>query len=123
VLFEEILFVVGPQARGRSVWRPESTQANMASSLTGADLSSQPFTGSYRIGPEQTPVRVVIFSDYQCPFCGILGKQARELVEERSDVSLLARHYPLCTDSNKHTQKKMHPNVCEAARAAEAAPV
>ena len=64
-------------------------------------------------GSATAPVTVVVFSDFQCPFC----KQAAEILREESlirngvDVRLVFRHMPL----------PMHPWAQQAAQAAACA--
>ncbi|MHC4908792.1 MAG: DsbA family protein [Planctomycetota bacterium] len=80
------------------------------------------FTGRYRQGPETAAIRIVIFSDYQCPDCKRIENQAREVLAGRSDVSFSAKHFPMCNACNpKMGRSNPHPNACWAARAAEAA--
>jgi len=81
----------------------------------------EPFTGRYRVGPAQAPIRIVIISDYQCPDCRKVEAELRELVTGRSDVSVSAKHFPFCTACNPHITNNQHPNACWAARAAETA--
>lgn len=82
------------------------------------------FTGRYRRGPERAPLRLVVFSDYQCPDCARIEGEAWALLAERSDLSLSVKHFPLCKDCNRRARElgqSPHPNACWAARAAEAA--
>ena len=79
------------------------------------------FTGRYLLGPEAAPIRIVIISDYQCPDCRKIEFQLKGILSQREDVSLSAKHFPFCTDCNRHSTRNMHPNACWAARAAEAA--
>ncbi len=81
------------------------------------------FTGRYRLGPEVAPVRIVVFSDYQCPECKGMEMQALEVIAAHPEVSLSAKHFPFCTDCNRYmpANNNKHPNACRAARAAEAA--
>ncbi len=79
------------------------------------------FTGRWRQGPEAAPIRVVIISDYQCPECREAEAEARKLLEERDDVSLSAKHFPMCTDCNRYASRTLHANACWAARVAETA--
>jgi len=63
-------------------------------------------------GPKVAPVTVVLFSDFQCPFCGRVEptiKQIREAYGEK--VRIAWKHMPL----------SFHPNALSAAKAAEAA--
>ncbi len=79
------------------------------------------FTGRYRLGPEQAAVRIVAITDYQCKDCGRLEKDLMAAVEQHESVSLSIKHFPMCSDCNVHFPRRMHPNACWAARAAEAA--
>ncbi|MCP4589746.1 MAG: thioredoxin domain-containing protein [bacterium] len=72
---------------------------------------------------EELLCRMVVFSDFQCPFCRTFAK----LLEKRLQplfygrLRVVWKHYPLAKDCNKHVQNNVHPHACEAARAAEAA--
>jgi protein-disulfide isomerase len=63
---------------------------------------------SHRLGPADAPVTVVVFSDYECPFC----VQTAPMLEAAQDhfgdrVALVHKHYPLT----------FHPGALPAARA------
>jgi protein-disulfide isomerase len=93
------------------------------STSEGRPLHSPPggFTGRWRIGPEDAPIRVVIFSDYQCPDCQDIERQVMQIFQSRNDMSLSHKHYPMSTDCNVHMGRaNMHQNACWAARAVEA---
>ena len=48
------------------------------------------------VGPKKAPVTVVVFSDYQCPFCGRLDPQLSELVGRMGGrVKLVHKQFPL----------------------------
>jgi len=79
------------------------------------------FRGRYLWGSEESPVRLVMLTDYQCRDCTRIEEEVREMLNERDDVSLSIKHFPMCTDCNTKVGKNMHPNACWAARAAEAA--
>ncbi|HEY2665686.1 MAG TPA: Na+/H+ antiporter NhaA [Actinomycetota bacterium] len=63
-------------------------------------------------GPEDAPVTVVEYGDFECPYCGQAEPVLRELLTQRGDVRYVWRHLPL-TD--------VHPQAALAAEAAEAA--
>ncbi|HEY8495006.1 MAG TPA: thioredoxin domain-containing protein [Myxococcota bacterium] len=66
-------------------------------------------TGPSR-GPEDAPIRLVEFSDYQCPYCKAAEKVVDEVLERYpTQVRLEFRHFPL--DS-------IHPHARRAAEAA-----
>ena len=63
-------------------------------------------------GPEDAPVTLVEYGDFECPYCGRAEPVVRELLGEHGDVRYVWRHLPL-TD--------VHPYAELAAEAAEAA--
>ncbi len=63
-------------------------------------------------GPEEAPVTVVEYGDFECPYCGQAEPAVRELLRDFGDVRYVWRHLPL-TD--------VHPRAQLAAEAAEAA--
>jgi protein-disulfide isomerase len=63
-------------------------------------------------GPQNSPVTVVEYGDFECPFCGQAEPAVRELLRDFGDVRYVWRHLPL-TD--------VHPHAQMAAEAAEAA--
>ena len=64
-------------------------------------------------GPQEAPVTLLEYGDYQCPFCGQAEGVVRELLAEfGDDVRYVWRHLPL---------NDVHPHAQTAAEAAEAA--
>jgi Na+/H+ antiporter NhaA len=63
-------------------------------------------------GPAASPVTVVEYGDFECPYCGRAEPVVRELLGDFGDVRYVWRHLPL-TD--------VHPHAQLAAEAAEAA--
>ena len=78
-------------------------------------------SGPNRLGPADAAIRLVVFSDYQCPACHRIEGDLRSLAASRSDVAVWFRHYPLSRGCNRHVIADSHPNACLAARAAVAA--
>ena len=67
---------------------------------------------SYRTGPDTAAVKIVEFSDYQCPACKSIEPHVRTLVASYGDrVQFVYRNFPL----------PQHKNAMAAALAAEAA--
>ena len=86
-----------------------------------ASTPAELFAGRYLLGSEDAPIKLVIISDYQCPDCYKYETQAMGLLKGRDDLSLSVKHFPFCTDCNRHMSANRHPNACRAAWAAEAA--
>jgi protein-disulfide isomerase len=63
-------------------------------------------------GPEQAPVTVVEYGDFECPYCGLAEPAVRELLRDFGDVRYVWRHLPL---------NDVHPRAQLAAEASEAA--
>jgi Na+/H+ antiporter NhaA len=63
-------------------------------------------------GPEEAPVTIVEYADFECPFCGQAEPVIRELLADFGDVRYVWRHLPL---------NDVHPRAQLAAEAAEAA--
>lgn len=68
--------------------------------------------GGHRRGPGDAPVQIVVFSDFQCPFCRDLSRRLERLRGEYGrEVAVVYRHFPLAR----------HPRAREAAVGAECA--
>jgi Na+/H+ antiporter NhaA len=63
-------------------------------------------------GPEQAPVTLVEYGDFECPYCGQAEPVIRELLAGFGDLRYVWRHLPL---------NDVHPRAQLAAEAAEAA--
>jgi protein-disulfide isomerase len=63
-------------------------------------------------GPEDAPVTLVEYGDFQCPYCGMAEPIVRELLADFGDLRYVWRHLPL---------SDVHPNADMAAEASEAA--
>lgn len=69
-------------------------------------------TGS-ALGASQAPVRIVEFSDFQCPYCAQVAPKLRQLqARYPGKVAVVYRHFPL---------ESIHPHAFAAAVAAECA--
>ncbi len=64
----------------------------------------------HRRGPDDAPITIVVFSDYECPFCRTLAGPLQAITEAYPlEVAVVHRHFPL----------ESHPNAYQAARFAE----
>lgn len=66
----------------------------------------------HRMGPVEAPVTIVVFSDFQCPFCAVLMSRLDEVRRAHpGDLAIVYRHFPLAS----------HPHALSAARASDCA--
>ncbi len=72
-------------------------------------------------GDQNAPMRVVVFSDFQCPACAGFAHTLEHLRNEHPALSVVFKHYPLSSQCNSEVKVDMHPLSCGAAGAAEAA--
>ena len=126
VVLVAVLAILLPVDARRKAGRRAIEEADLARAVeqAGQRQEAEPFTGRYRVGLAEARVRMVIFTDYQCPDCKRLEAQASAVLETRSDASLSVKHFPFCADCNRRVRelgRNKHPNACWAARAAEAA--
>jgi protein-disulfide isomerase len=67
----------------------------------------------HRIGPDDAPVTLVEYGDYECPHCGAAHPILQQLKRRLGDtLRFVYRHFPL---------SEMHPHAQHAAETAEAA--
>ncbi len=75
-----------------------------------------------RRGPDDAPVTVAVFSDFQCrPFCARAAGMLEELAGRYSEVRFVFKHYPLNGSCNPSTTTQMHGQACAAAFGAQCA--
>jgi len=78
------------------------------------DVQQVEFGNAPSIGPEQAPIQIAVFSDFECPYCAGASKNLSRLLEKYPDqIRLAFKNYTL----------DFHPNAKLAARAALAAHV
>ncbi len=82
---------------------------------TDEDLCSEHLT----YGKPDARIRIVEYSDYQCPYCSMTHFALRKAVESwPDDVSLMHVQFPLDDSCNVLVTRPFHEHACEAARAA-----
>jgi protein-disulfide isomerase len=76
---------------------------------TGTAISAEP---AKTVGPSTAAAKIVVFSDFQCPYCSMFAPIFRKIGESYpNDVQITFKHFPL----------KMHPWAIKAAEASECA--
>lgn len=62
------------------------------------------------------PLRISIFSDFQCPFCKVVSNQMKPLIEEfKGKINIQYFFYPLDNACNPNIKSTFHKFACKAA--------
>ncbi|NMC46242.1 MAG: DsbA family protein [Chloroflexi bacterium] len=65
------------------------------------------------MGPQDAPITIIVFSDFQCPYCASADQLIKELMQEYPDqIRFVHRDFPL---------EEIHPDAFNAALAARCA--
>ncbi len=74
---------------------------------------------SISIGPEDAPLTIVKFSDYQCPACKMGALSFHPILRKYKDqIRFVSKNFPLSAKCNPIIESAMHPYACGAARVA-----
>ena len=69
------------------------------------------------------PIRVSVFSDFECPFCKMVAEQMPELARRyQGKINIQYFFYPLDNKCNPNMKNPMHRNACDAAMIAACDP-
>lgn len=69
------------------------------------------------------PIRITVFSDFQCPFCKMVAEQMPELVRRYpKQINVQYMFYPLDSKCNSNLKGRMHESACDAAFLAACSP-
>lgn len=64
----------------------------------------------------EAPIRITVFSDFQCPFCKVVAEQMPELVRRYPDkINVQYMFYPLDAKCNSNVKGRFHEHACDAA--------
>jgi protein-disulfide isomerase/uncharacterized membrane protein len=67
----------------------------------------------------EAPIRITIFSDFECPFCKVVAEQLPELIRRYPDkINAQYMFFPLDAKCNSNIKTRFHANACDAANLA-----
>lgn len=73
-------------------------------------------------GPADAPHTVVVFTDFQCPYCRLIADMLDERMKEfPRRFRVVFKHFPMNTTCNDYVNNTLHGASCAAAVTAEAA--
>lgn len=62
------------------------------------------------------PIRISVFSDFQCPYCKLAAEQTEEIIKDFGDkVNIQYFFYPLDSTCNTKMKGSLHPFACYSA--------
>lgn len=62
------------------------------------------------------PIRITVFSDFQCPFCKVVAEQIPQLIRQYKDkINVQYMFYPLDAKCNSNVKGRFHESACDAA--------
>ncbi len=65
---------------------------------------------------EEAPIRMTVFSDFQCPFCKVVAEQIPQLIRRfPKQISVQYMFYPLDAKCNSNVKGRFHQYACDAA--------
>ena len=71
------------------------------SGLVRAEAAQTPLSEPLEQGPRSAPVTILVFSDFECPFCARLAPVLKQIVEKNPrDVRVVFKSFPLDTHRN-----------------------
>jgi protein-disulfide isomerase len=89
---------------------------------TGQPVIGAPIAGGYAQGPENAPIQLVEFSDFECPHCAQAYITLKDLLPRyQNQIHFTYHHFPLSNDCNSAISQKGHEHACRAAVAGDCA--
>jgi uncharacterized membrane protein len=67
----------------------------------------------------EAPIRISVFSDFECPFCKVVADQMPELIRRYpKQINIQYFFYPLDAKCNSNVKSAFHAHACDAAKLA-----
>ncbi|HLT22570.1 MAG TPA: thioredoxin domain-containing protein [Bacteriovoracaceae bacterium] len=114
-------FFVGQHTAGKEDKKSKVAEAIVAQYNKLAVLGEPDMDSPYRIHSatekfSDAPIRLTIFSDFECPFCKIVSDQMPEIIRlYGKHINIQYMFYPLDSKCNANMQTRGHVNACDAA--------
>ena len=66
-------------------------------------------------GAEEADVKIILYSDYECPYCERFETTIKKIIKNFSNVELIRKEFPLDNKCNMLINKEFHKYACDAA--------
>lgn len=121
-----VLLIAGAFFMHQNTAAKEDTKSKLNASVVGqfanlAVLGDPTVESPYKIHMAtanfaDAPIRISVFSDFECPFCKVVAEQMPELVRRYpKQINIQYFFYPLDNKCNSNMKGRFHENACEAA--------
>ena len=81
-----------------------------------AKVNDFDYNGSPHYGPRDAKVKIVMYKEFQCPYCARVSPTLKQVEKNmKGKVALVFKHFPLSSQCNKGMGRDMHPAACTAA--------
>lgn len=101
--------------------RIEKMSDNVVEEFLGLPIVGDPIVdNSFRLASathdfSKAPLRVSIFSDFECPYCSKMAKQFAMFIKKyEGKLNMQFIFYPLDQSCNSSVERKMHQSACKA---------
>ncbi|MCX7793844.1 MAG: DsbC family protein [Thermodesulfovibrionales bacterium] len=74
--------------------------------LNKIDTSKIPLDDALLMGDRKAKYRVIVFTDPDCPFCGRLHREMKEVIEKRKDIAFYIKLFPLPNHQDAYWKSK-----------------
>ena len=122
MLFNVVQPVYAHQKRDGKIAKAVAEWQNAEPKTIPVHADGGPGTPDFVLGASDSPVTVVEFSDFQCPFCRKLAPELKKVLSKyQGRVQLVFKNFPLDKQCNSLLDQEFHQAACQAAVAARCA--
>lgn len=98
----------------------------LSSNKYNIKIYKTPYLGygqDFRKGKDNAPIKIVIFSDFQCPACKMMFIAIEELIRQynKEEILIVYKNFPLDKNCNHNLTRNMHVYACKIAMLARCA--
>lgn len=121
-------FMIGQHTAGKEEKKTKIGEAIVKQYNSLATIGDPDQESPYRIHSatekfSDAPIRMTIFSDFECPFCKLVSDQMTEIVRlYGKHINIQYMFYPLDSKCNSQMKQRGHVNACDAAAIAACDP-